>query len=108
MYRGTTPTIVFNVNFDIDFSLVKQVWATFKSQTVEITKDLEQVELDNDNKTVSVKLSQTETLQFSNQHVETQLRFLLDDGTAYATNIVKLPMNAVLKGGVISEPKQNT
>lgn len=108
MYRGTTPTIVFNVNFDLDFSLVKQVWATFKSQTVEITKDLEQVTLDNTNKTVSVKLSQTETLQFINQFVETQLRFLLDDDTAYATNIVRLPMNAILKGGVISGSKQSS
>lgn len=103
MYRGTTPTIVFNINSDLDFSLLSQVWVTFKSQTVEVTKDMSQIGLDNENRKISVRLSQTETLSFINQCVETQIRFLLSDGTALATNIVKLPMNAVLKGGVISE-----
>lgn len=105
MYRGTTPTIVFNINSDLDFSLLSQVWVTFKSQTAEITKDIASLDLDNENRKISVRLSQTETLQFNNQHVETQIRFLLNDGTAFATNIVKFPINAILKGGVISEPQ---
>lgn len=101
MYRGTTPTIIFNINSDLDFEMLSQVWVTFKSQTAEVTKDMSEIKLDNENRKIYVRLSQTETLQFNNQCAEAQIRFLTTDGTAFATNIVKLPVNAVLKGGII-------
>jgi len=29
MYRGTTPTLVFNINTELDLNTIKEVWITF-------------------------------------------------------------------------------
>lgn len=103
MFRGTTPTIVFNINSELDLSAMVQVWATFKSKTKEVTKDINDIEVDNDKKTVTVRLTQEETLQFHDNSVETQLRFLSNDGRAYASKSTRLKVEDILKGGVIYE-----
>lgn len=101
MIRGTTPTIIFNVNSEIDLNDMVQVWATFKSKLKEVTKDISEINVDNDKKTVTVRLSQEETLQFHDARVDVQLRFLSRDGKAYASKIKPLKVEDVLKGGVI-------
>lgn len=103
MYRGTTPTIVYNVNSEIDLNSMVQIWAVFKSKIKEVCKDITELEVDNDKKTVIARLTQEETLQFHDESVETQLRFLSSDGKAYASDITRLKVKNILKGGVIYE-----
>lgn len=101
MYRGTTPTIVFHINSDVDLDNMKQIWATFESTTCEITKDISELTVDNDKKTVTVELSQEETLKFSDHNIKVQLRFLTKGNKAFASTIKQIKNNNVLKSGVI-------
>lgn len=103
MIRGTTPTIVFNINSELDLSAMVQVWATFKSKTHEVTRDLSTLDIDTDKRTVTVTLTQEETLQFKEINVDAQLRLLSDTGKAYASDIKRLKVGGILRDGVIYE-----
>jgi hypothetical protein len=58
--------------------------------------------INNDEKTISVILTQEETLIFSAGDVNVQARILTIDGYAFATPIKKLPINSILKDGVMN------
>lgn len=102
MYRGTTPTITLKLNTELDFSKIVQVWFTVKSETADITKDFSQVEIDNDEKTISATLSQEETLMLKAGDVRVQARVLTDDDKAFATPIKTTKIGTILKDGVIA------
>ena len=105
MYRGTTPGLEINVG-DIDLTKVTELWLTLSQHgTVVINKTLEEVDIDGS--TVSCTLTQEETLSLK-AHSSTlvQMRFLMDDGQAMATPIVKVPVEAILKDGVIGETEE--
>lgn len=100
MYRGTTPTLVFNINTELDLNTIKEVWITFDlSPRLTYTKD--DVEIDDELKTITLNLSQEETLKFNKHDVKVQLRFLLEDGNAYASPIKSITVNDILQNGVI-------
>lgn len=106
MYRGTTPNIVIKVNSDLDLSAMEQIWVTFKNKSAEKTYDIETIEVDAVNNTLSVVMSQEDTLAFQTcgtlmGKVEVQVRFLDDEGFAYASNISEVNLSRILKEGVI-------
>ena len=105
MYRGTTPDLEINVG-DIDLSTVTDLWLTLSQHgEVKINKTLEDLTIDGS--TVSCTLTQEETLSLK-AHSSTlmQMRFLTSDGEAMATPIVKVPVEAILKEGVIGENEE--
>ena len=58
---------------------------------------------DNDAKTLTVTLTQEETLKFEEGgNVEIQLRAVTTTGAVLASNIVALPVERILLGGVIT------
>ena len=90
MYRGTTPNIVIKVNSDLDLSAMEQIWVTFKNKSAEKNYDKEVIEVDAVNNTLSLTMSQEDTLAFQTcgsmqGKVEVQLRLLDDEGMAYAS-----------------------
>lgn len=100
MTRGTTPTLVFTIISDgLDLSTLTQVWVTVKDQSHTIKYDMTRVAIDEN--TISVSMSQEETLTFTNAMLEVQIRMLDDGGNAYATPIKKIPLERILEGGVI-------
>lgn len=99
MYRGTTPTVLISLNTSLTLDDAEQIWVTFKSSTVEKTFAKEDIEVGG-NKLI-VELSQEDTLSFFSGKVNVQVRFLLNNGKAYASNIKTLDMNQVLKDGEI-------
>lgn len=102
MYRGTTPTLTFRIKDEnIDFDKFEQIWITIKGRNNEITKDIDSVEIDAENRTLSIELTQEETLSFNTIDVQVQMRVLDTDGRAFASRIFNTRMNALLKGGVI-------
>lgn len=105
MFRGTTPTIEIKVETDMDFNDIQKLWLTFKTQTQEVTKQLDEVQLDNENKTITCTLSQTDTLMFpDDSRVEVQLRGLSvvqGDSKAWASDIGATTAKRILKGGEI-------
>ena len=103
MYRGTTPTLIYNVNSNLDLNGMLQIWVTLKNLMYEKTFEKDNIIVDNGNKTITVELSQEDTLLFNGKEVSTQIRFLDSMGKAYASNIEKIELNNILKEGVIHE-----
>lgn len=107
MYRGTTPTIT--INCDIDVSEFVTMWVTFRTQQlatyappkqVEVTKHLGDEGVDATDKVVTVSLTQADTLLLGSlspdedQQVEVQIRGRMEDGRAFASNIMTAPAPA--------------
>lgn len=104
MYQGTTPKLIFKLKTnDLDLDIATEIWVTLKLSPYIKTFDISRCTVDNVNKTITILLSQEETLELPvSKVVESQIRILLANGQALATNIVKLEVNKILKGGVIS------
>lgn len=99
MIRGTTPTHIFEI--PIDSSLLKQVQITYaQGSTNLLVKTIEDCVLDGNS--ISVTLSQEETLMFSHKKdVEVQIRVLTKDGTAMATTVRQVDVGRVLNEEVL-------
>jgi len=103
MIRGTTPTEVYKLNnSDIDLDECRQIWVTIIDwKCKEFKWDLSRLTIDNEEKTISLTLTQEETLEFSPGQAYAQLRFLYDDDSAFASKRIGFNIEDVKKGGVI-------
>lgn len=83
--RGTTPTHIFRLPFDT--ALIKSVRITYAhNKKPVLIKETEQCTLEGD--TITVRLTQEETLLFKNNwDVEIQLRVLKTDGDVLRSEI---------------------
>lgn len=98
MIRGTTPTHIFRTNVDLTGARVYITYAQDKKEILEKTG--EDVTVTNDS--VSVTLTQTETLEFKPfKKVNIQIRYVFPNGSAGASNIMNVDISDVLKEGVI-------
>ena len=104
MIRGTTPTLQFVLPFaaniidvlDIAFSQQLQPYAPAQ---IVLDKNLSDCTLDGD--TISLVLSQEDTLALSSaQDVEIQLR-ILSNGSALDSQIITVSVGRILKVGVL-------
>ena len=100
MRRGTTPKNKFIP--DIDLTDAEEIYITYKQgcRVLEKTKaDL----IDLEPELISVELSQEETLMFKSygDDIEIQVRAKFAGGNVSASNIVKVPVERVLKEGII-------
>ena len=101
MRRGTTPTLTITVT-GIDVADLKTIKVTFKQGNIELTKNTEDVSIDVENNSISVPLTQQDTLMFGSGAVNVQIRGLLADGvTAIASGIKSFSMDKILLDGVI-------
>ena len=102
MHNYTTPTLVFKI--PIDTSALTEAFVTIKQKgdlkDVEVEKDISEMALED--YTLRVSLSQEDTGLFcSGTACEIQLRVKDASGNSYASRIFTLPVEAVLKKGVI-------
>lgn len=98
MFRGTTPTNVFNV--DVDLTNAEVIYITYKQQN-KVVFEKEKSDITVTENSLTVKLTQEETLKLTEREVEIQIRARFSDGTALASNIIKTTANKILKDGVI-------
>lgn len=101
MTRGTTPTITLTVN-ELDLTELKSIYVTFCQAGKILTKQKGESGVEIDTHTVSIRLSQEETLRFSPGTVEVQLRGLTNGDNAFATNVGKVAVKDVLLKEVIT------
>ena len=103
MYRGTTPSITFKINTDIDLSELAVCYITLKSieKDKAATFDLSDIIVDTELKTLTLALSQEETLAFSKGVIYVQIRLRTNEDLAYASQIKEIKMNDILMDGVI-------
>lgn len=100
MRRGTTPTLTLTVN-DMDLTAIRSLYVTITQFSNIITKTSDDDSLKVEEHTVSVWLSQEETLSFKTGYAEIQIRGVAENGEAFATDIAKIPVKTVLLEGVI-------
>ena len=99
MRRGTTPTITFNLPFDV--STVRNCEVYFaQNDELLVTKSMEDCVLSG--RTLATTLTQAETLSFDEEEkLEVQARFVFTDGSVDATNVIKQKVKEILKDGEI-------
>lgn len=107
MYRGTTPTFTLQLNSDLDLTSMEQIWVTFKNKSAEVTYEKDDVAVDAETSTITITMSQEDTLKFQTcgvlqGKVEVQVRLLDDGHIAYASNVKEVNLYRILKEGVIS------
>lgn len=99
MIRGTTPTLVFDV--DADLTDAQVIYITLRQigrDAIEKTQEDITVGV----RELSVRLTQEETLKLeSGLPVEIQIRARFADGSAIASNIMRADAGRILKEGVI-------
>ena len=99
MIRGTTPTHIFTLPFDT--SKISSARVTYaQGEQVVLTKETGACAFDGD--TITVRLTQEETLLFScKKMVEIQLRVRLLDGETMSTDIMRKSISECLDGEVL-------
>lgn len=101
MIRGTTPTLRFKIPYTLE--QIQLGYVTF-SRKGKVFLDLS---FDNSRITIEdyyvyVTFTQEDTLRFNSRAVySVQLRILLQDNIAVASNIITIPVDSILKNGVI-------
>lgn len=101
--RGTTPSIEITVKTQINLQLVSEVWIFISQMNkVKVDKKIEDVTFDYVNRKMNLKLTQDDTLSLSDGDAFFQIRMLLNDGTALATEAEKIIISKIYKEGVIS------
>lgn len=93
MYRATTPTITFRFPETIDMTQTSDVKVTFKSNRHGYILTKEDSDLIVDEHSVSVFLTQEETLRFGLGNSEAQINWLYNEGSTVkraCSNIVAL------------------
>lgn len=98
MKRGTTPTNIFNVNVDLTGAEV--IYVTYK-QSDSVVVEKEKGDCTVTSESISVMLTQEDTLKFNTGPVEIQIRARFPNESAIASNIMKTTVTRILKGGVI-------
>lgn len=100
MIRGTTPTITFTLPFDVSFCSC--VWVTFAQGDKEVlTKATDSCTLEGN--TVSVRLTQEETLSFDcKQRLQIQICVLTPGGDVVRSDIIETSVSKCLKAEVIA------
>lgn len=101
MRRGTTPTLQITVT-GLSKIEIQNLYLTLEQQGVVIEKTEADVSIEGE--VISATLTQEETLSLTaKMDVAMQLRVLSTNNTAYASNIVTVPVEAILKEGVIPD-----
>lgn len=99
MRRGTTPT--HTIATDIDLRSAEVIYVTYK-QGANLVVEKETSDITVEENSVSVTLSQAETLAFSaSAEVLVQIRARFSDGSAVASNIMRTSVKDILKDGEI-------
>lgn len=109
MRRGTTPTI--NLTLDVVSTDIATAWITIAQEGhIVIDKDLDSegvtiedvTEEGSTHAVIHITFSQEDTLALVPGPLELQVRALMDDDKAVASNIFKLTVSRILKDGVIT------
>ena len=100
--RGTTPNITCEIIDEVDLSNITSVWLTI-SQNNELVIDKLTDDVTINTKNISVRLTQEETLSLkAGVMAYIQVRLLNDNEIAYATQTDYVPIDDIIKDGVIS------
>lgn len=97
--RGTTPTHIFdNIGVDLRNARVYLTYSQFGANVLEKTNE----DMTITENTISVTLTQEETLAFQEGTISMQIRYVMADGKADKSDIMQTRADKILKEGVIT------
>lgn len=99
MVQATTPTFLLTLPSSVDLSLIQTMLFTLEQGCVEIDKTGNDLSIDG--QTVSVWLSQEETLQFKKGPAKLQLNWTYSDGKRACSKIVGVEVSPNLFAEVL-------
>lgn len=101
MYRGTTPTLTFNVGFDTSY--INVLWITFKQGSkIKFEKQFEDCLINPITNQIVVNLTQQETLSLmANMDLNIQLRVGFSNGKRAASKLITTYVDDILHDGEI-------
>ena len=103
MYRGTTPTLTFKANFDLD-TIINLTIVFKQGGEIKLKKYLEDCEVDTENKNISVTLSEDETIEFiPNKDLHIQIRIRFEDGTVISSKVMTSYIDDILEEDILQE-----
>lgn len=98
MHRGTTPINIFRT--DVDLTNASVLFITYKQNgKVVLEKTIDDLSIHGE--MVEVRLSQRETLLFSEGIVTIQIRAKFQDGSVIASSLIRTNAREILKEGEI-------
>lgn len=99
MYRGTTPTLTFNLPFAA--STLSAAYITFAQFGASVFEKA-LTDCTASGQALTVTLTQSDTLLLNaTEKVEIQIRGKTTDGEVIASNIMRVPVDRILKDGEI-------
>lgn len=101
MRRGTTPINTFTLDLDLSEATVFITYAQRGRVAIEKTGSDLTFDGSGEAYTITVTLTQEDTLALAPEKVNIQIRAVYADGSAIASNIVTTTAEAILKDGVI-------
>ena len=103
MYRGTTPTLIFKANLDLD-TIINLTIVFKQGGEIKLKKYLEDCEVDTENKGISVTLSETETIEFiPNKDLHIQMRIRFEDGTVISSKVMTIYIDDILEENILQQ-----
>ena len=96
---GTTPTFVLTFPETVDLLDATDIFVTFSRVSTVVTKHTPEIQ--NDSHSITVALSQEETLRLGFGVVEIQANWLFGDGLRAASDIVTYKFDRQLLTGVL-------
>lgn len=99
MTQATTPTFILTLPNTVDLSEVANIYFSLRQNGVQIEKDGEDLTVDG--QTVSVYLSQAETLQLISGTAQIQLNWTYANGARACSNIVSVKVSENLLKEVV-------
>lgn len=100
--RGTTPEITIHIPSEIELGTATEIWVTIRQLQLEITKTLVDGGVVVDQSDLLVELSQGDTLRLKpGTEAGIQIRILLDDDIALASQIEPIIVKDIVKDGEI-------
>lgn len=101
MRRGTTPTLTFTTPYEA--ALIQSGYLTFKQRgAIVLDVPLSDPSVTVEDNAITITLTQEQTLAFTSAApAQAQIRAMLTSNKAVASNIVQIPICAILKDGEI-------
>jgi len=102
MRRGSTPTNTFTTDIDLSGATLFVSYGQDGCIVIEKTGEDLDVSVVEGETTIVLELSQEDTLKFrADRDVEIQIRYVMPNGSADASNIIKTKFERIIKDGVI-------
>lgn len=99
MVQATTPTFVLTLPEEVDLSEASNIYFTLRQKNVQINKSGDELVIDG--QTVSVYLSQSETLQLVSGAAQIQLNWTYANGARACSNIASVQVSENLLKEVV-------